>query len=63
MVNELQRSTAEEVSGGHAVVMGNANQTPEKREARLHSAVIDWELRQSTREYENTIKIIVLGMW
>ena len=42
--------------------MGCVNVTPEgEREAKQRSAQIDRELRQSAKEYENTIKILLLG--
>ena len=35
--------------------------TPEEREAKQRSAVIDRQLRSDLKEYENTIKILLLG--
>ncbi len=44
------------------IAMGCANVTPEgDREAREKSNLIDKQLRQSAKEYENTIKILLLG--
>ena len=43
--------------------MGNcvgAN-TPEERDAKSRSSAIDRQLRQDQKEYENTIKILLLG--
>ena len=37
-------------------------QTPEEREARSRSSAIDRNLRQDAKEFENTIKILLLGM-
>ena len=34
---------------------------PEEREAKQRSAAIDRQLRSDQREYENTIKILLLG--
>lgn len=43
--------------------MGNcvAATTPEEREAKQRSANIDKDLRVAAKEYENTIKILLLG--
>ena len=42
--------------------MGCVNVTPEgEKEARDRSNLIDKQLRQSAKEYENTIKILLLG--
>ena len=35
--------------------------TPEEREAKQRSAAIDRQLRSDLKEYENTIKILLLG--
>ena len=35
--------------------------TPEEREAKQRSAIIDREIRQAAKDYENTIKILLLG--
>ena len=35
--------------------------TPEEREAKQRSALIDRQIRSDLREYENTIKILLLG--
>jgi len=40
---------------------GCVSATPEEREAKLRSAAIDRQLRTDLREYENTIKILLLG--
>lgn len=40
---------------------GCASTTIEEREAKSRSAGIDKELRVAAREYENTIKILLLG--
>lgn len=37
--------------------------TPEEREAKQRSAAIDRQLRSDLKEYENTIKILLLGRW
>lgn len=37
------------------------SQTPEEREAKSRSAAIDRQLRHDQREYDNTIKILLLG--
>lgn len=36
--------------------------TPEEREAKSRSSAIDRNLRQDAKEFENTIKILLLGM-
>lgn len=36
---------------------------PEEREAKQRSAAIDRQLRSDLKEYENTIKILLLGRW
>lgn len=42
--------------------MGNCvTASPEEREAKQKSAIIDRELRAAAKEYENTIKILLLG--
>lgn len=43
--------------------MGNciAGGNPEDREARSRSTAIDRQLREDRKEYENTIKILLLG--
>lgn len=41
--------------------MGCVNSTPEEREAKARSAIIDKELRQAQKDFENTIKILLLG--
>lgn len=42
--------------------MGGCVSTPaDEREAKMRSSVIDKELRAAAREYENTIKILLLG--
>ena len=41
--------------------MGECLSTPEERQAKLRSAAIDRELRAALKEYENTVKILVLG--
>jgi len=38
------------------------SQTPEEREAKSRSSAIDRDLRQDAKEFENTIKILLLGM-
>lgn len=38
------------------------SQTPEEREAKSRSSAIDRNLRQDAKEFENTIKILLLGM-
>ena len=44
------------------VAMGNCvSASPEEREAKQKSAIIDRELRAAAKEYENTIKILLLG--
>ena len=35
--------------------------TPEDREAKTRSSAIDRQLRDDRKEYENTIKILLLG--
>ena len=35
--------------------------TPEEREAKSRSAAIDRQLRHDARDYENTVKILLLG--
>lgn len=35
--------------------------TPEEREAKSRSSAIDRNLRQDAKEFENTIKILLLG--
>lgn len=35
--------------------------TPEERDAKSRSSAIDRQLRQDQKEYENTIKILLLG--
>ena len=35
--------------------------TPEERDAKQRSAAIDRQLRSDLKEYENTIKILLLG--
>ena len=42
---------------GNCVPGGN----PEDREARSRSTAIDRQLREDRKEYENTIKILLLG--
>lgn len=37
--------------------------TPEEREAKQRSAIIDRELRVAAKDYENTIKILLLGKY
>lgn len=46
-----------------ATKMGNCvgAASPEERDARSRSSAIDRQLRQDQREYENTIKILLLG--
>ncbi len=39
--------------------VGAAN--PEDREAKSRSSAIDRQLREDRKEYENTIKILLLG--
>ena len=41
--------------------MGECLSTPEERQAKLQSAAIDRQLRADSKEYENTVKILVLG--
>ena len=41
---------------------GCVSQTPEEREAKSRSSAIDRDLRQDAKEFENTIKILLLGM-
>ena len=41
--------------------MGCVNSTQDEKEAKQRSAAIDRQLRQSAKEYENTIKILLLG--
>ena len=41
--------------------MGECLSTPEEREAKLRSAAIDRELCAASKDYESTIKILVLG--
>ncbi len=44
--------------------MGCVNVTPEgEKEARDKSNQIDKLIRQSAKDYENTIKILLLGKW
>lgn len=38
-----------------------SNVTPEEREAKQRNAAIEQQLRKDAREYENTIKILLLG--
>ncbi|XP_065898368.1 guanine nucleotide-binding protein G(o) subunit alpha-like [Dysidea avara] len=40
---------------------GCVSQTPEEREAKSRSSAIDRDLRQDAKEFENTIKILLLG--
>ena len=40
---------------------GCVSVTPEEREAKQRSAIIDREIRQAAKDYENTIKILLLG--
>jgi len=41
---------------------GCVSQTPEEREAKSRSSAIDRDLRHDAKEFENTIKILLLGM-
>ena len=41
--------------------MGCVNSTQDEKEAKQRSAAIDRQLRQSAKEYDNTIKILLLG--
>ena len=44
------------------IVMGGCvSVTPEEREAKLRSQKIDRDIRVAARDYENTIKILLLG--
>lgn len=40
---------------------GCVSTTPEEREAKTRSSAIDRQLRHDARDYENTIKILLLG--
>jgi GTPase SAR1 family protein len=40
---------------------GCVSATPEEREAKTRSSVIERQLRRDARDYENTIKILLLG--
>lgn len=42
---------------------GCVSQTPEEREAKSRSSAIDRGLRHDAKEFENTIKILLLGIW
>ncbi len=41
--------------------MGCVNSTPEEREAQRKSSAIDRQLRTDAKDFENTIKILLLG--
>ena len=40
---------------------GCVSATPEERDARSRSSAIDRQLRHDAKDYENTIKILLLG--
>ena len=42
---------------------GCVSSTPEERDAKVRNAAIERQLRHDARDYENTIKILLLGEW